>query len=60
MTREPHRARVRSTTPSARVLACAGVLLLVAVAGLAEEPQHLEDRYETINQTLAPLIALLT
>jgi hypothetical protein len=60
MTREPHRARVRSTTPSARVLACAGVLLLVAVAGLAEEPQHLEDRYETINPTLAPLIALLT
>lgn len=28
--------------------------------GRAERPQHLEDRYHTVNQALAPLIALLT
>ena len=61
MTRGPHRACVRSTNPLARVLACACVLLLlVAVDGRAERPQHLEDRYDAVNQTLAPLIALLT
>lgn len=61
MTRGPHRACARYTTPSPRVLACVGVLLLlVAVSSRAERPQHLEDRYDTVNQTLAPLIALLT
>jgi hypothetical protein len=61
MTRGPHRACVRSTNPLSRVLACACVLLLlVAVDGRAERPQHLEDRYDAVNQTLAPLIALLT
>jgi hypothetical protein len=46
--------------PLGRVLGCAGVLLLVAVHCRAEKLQHLEDRYEVINQTLAPLAALLT
>jgi hypothetical protein len=60
MTCHPRSARVRSTTGSARVLACAGVLLLVAMECWAKKPPHSEDRYETINQTLAPLFALLT
>src|SRR5438105_14768302 len=60
MTRGPHRACVRSTNPLARVLACACVLLLlVSVDGRAEKAQHMEDRYDAVNQTLAPLIALL-
>ena len=50
MTRGPHRACARCTTPSPRVLACAGVLLLlVAVSSRAERPQHVEDRYDTVN-----------
>jgi hypothetical protein len=58
MTCYPRSARLRST--SAKVLACAAVLLLVAVDCPAKKPQDLEDRYETINQALAPLVALLT
>jgi len=60
MTRGPQRACVRSTSPSARVLACTGLLLLLAMDGRAERPQHLEDSCDTVNQTLAPLIAVLT
>ena len=60
MTCGPQRACVRSTSPSVRVLACTSVLLLLAVDGRAERPQHLEDSYDTVNQTLAPLIAVLT
>jgi hypothetical protein len=42
------------------LLACAALVLLLAVDCWAKKPQYSEDRYETIHQTIAPLVALLT
>ena len=42
------------------MLACTGLMLLFAVDCWAKKPQYSEDRYETIHQAIAPLVALLT
>lgn len=60
MTRKIRSACLPCAPALAKVLACAALLLPFAIDCPAKKPQPSEDRYDTINQTLAPLVALLT
>lgn len=60
MTPQTRSACSRPATAAAKVFACAAVLVLLAADCPAKKPPLSEDRYDTINQTLAPIIALLT